>query len=783
MRIFQYRSTKKTVLVLVLLLFLVVSLISFLSYRVAANRLKYESTDTHMALLSQIDHKMELILKSIDKETIRMFDNGDVKSFFDSGMTEQQSLNNAYRLNAYFGQFVNAEEYIYSIDLYSYVRKQLFSGSALKEDTTSANYDWIRQFAQFDGYLRWLPTRKLSLNNSDFPIYRNVVTLVRTYPLIHSPGYRRGAIAIHIKEEELYHLLTDADNKSLGDTFMLDPNGLMVSSAVKSMLGQDRSQDDSMARVLKESKEGYFQATVNSEPSSVFYVTSAYTGWKIVNVVPEIQLNKPLINVRNALIVIAAILFIAAGLLAILFGRWTLNPVNRFAANLTRKLKNHPFYAGMDWKDGNQFAIFENAVSDILTDSERLQKQIKENKPIMKWRLMMEILTDYPAHNRNIGQYMELVGVQLHPNRYIVMSAEFDRKSEIGLIRDLHLYAYALCNVAEELINAESKGAATPWEDGQSAIIISFDDDDDAKHALRAAAVADMLKNFVEEHFKRTVSIGIGREVFDLRNIHISHKQSMEALKYKLVMGNNTIIAADEIQDYSVGGFHRLFAAAEGMIDSIKLQDEEKLLQQMRNWFDSLASSNVPPDIIKQLVVQLMMKAAIVAGEIGVAQEELMPAQNVHETLEQYESLEQIRNFAAGILTGFIEGIRTRRSGREKNKAIENIMRFIQQNYMHSDLSLNYLSGEFHLSVSHLSKMFKDYTGGNFIDYLMEIRIGKSKEKLAGSSEKIRDIAESVGYTNVNSFTRIFKKMTGLTPTEYRERESANRGVQENHTV
>jgi YesN/AraC family two-component response regulator len=73
--------------------------------------------------------------------------------------------------------------------------------------------------------------------------------------------------------------------------------------------------------------------------------------------------------------------------------------------------------------------------------------------------------------------------------------------------------------------------------------------------------------------------------------------------------------------------------------------------------------------------------------------------------------------------------------------------------------------------------MFKDYTGGNFIDYLMEIRICKSKELLAETNGKIRDIAEAVGYANVNSFTRIFKKMTGLTPSEYREAEWAKRSA------
>ncbi|WJH32808.1 helix-turn-helix domain-containing protein [Paenibacillus sp. CC-CFT747] len=775
MSIFQYRSTKRTVAVLLILLFLVVSAISFLSYWVATSRLKYESTNTHIAMLSQIDHKIELMLQAIDKETIQMLANEEVNKFFDHTMTEAESRDNAYRLSGYFTRFVNAGEYVYSVDLYSYDRGQLFSGGAIKEEQTPEDSSWISQFAKYDGYSNWLPTRRVPLSASNFPIYRNVVTLVRTYPLIHSPGFRRGAVAVNIKEEALYQLLSDAKSRMMGDIFILGPNGSLMSGADKSKLGEDMSQVPVLSEVMKGGEEGFFKASPQDVASSVFYVTSPYTGWKIVNIVPEIQLNQPLIKIRNALIIIALLLFLTAGVLAVLLGLWTFHPLNRFLMNLSKKLNAHPLYEGADWGKGNEFARFENAVQNILTDSESLQAQIKESKPIMKWRLLMDLLTNFPRPYGNIEKYMEVVGVHLHSKHFIVMSAEYDRKADVASKRDLHLYAYALCNVAEELINAEGKGAAIEWEDGQCAIILSFDDEDPVKHALRAVAIADMLKNYLQDQFRRTISIGIGCEVHRMQDIHLSHKQSMEALKYKLVMGDNTIIAADDIQDYGFGAFHRLFALTEGMIDSVKVLDEERMSQQLKDWFDKLASSKIPPDTIKQLIVQLLMKAAVVAGEIGVAHEELVPAESMSETLEQYESLEQIREFAARILSGYIEGIRLKRNSREKSESVDKIIKYIQSHYRHSDLSLNYLSDHFRVSVSHLSKMFKEYTGSNFIDYLMEIRIEKAKELLAGSQEKIRDIAEAVGYTNVNSFTRIFKKITGLTPSEFREREWAKK--------
>ena len=116
---------------------------------------------------------------------------------------------------------------------------------------------------------------------------------------------------------------------------------------------------------------------------------------------------------------------------------------------------------------------------------------------------------------------------------------------------------------------------------------------------------------------------------------------------------------------------------------------------------------------------------------------------------------------------GFIQ---QKRSNLERNLAINEIITFIHENYGRSDLSLNVLAGEFKLSIYYLSRIFKEKTGENFIDFITALRVDKAKELLLQNDAKIRDIADAVGYSNSNSFVRIFKKSTGLTPTEFREK-------------
>ena len=100
---------------------------------------------------------------------------------------------------------------------------------------------------------------------------------------------------------------------------------------------------------------------------------------------------------------------------------------------------------------------------------------------------------------------------------------------------------------------------------------------------------------------------------------------------------------------------------------------------------------------------------------------------------------------------------------------IENIKIYMERNYQ-KNLTQEVISYLFYINRSYLSTLFKARTGEKFIDYLNEIRIRKAKELLRSTDRKMYHIAKSVGYDNVKYFFRIFKKKTGQTPEQYREK-------------
>lgn len=98
---------------------------------------------------------------------------------------------------------------------------------------------------------------------------------------------------------------------------------------------------------------------------------------------------------------------------------------------------------------------------------------------------------------------------------------------------------------------------------------------------------------------------------------------------------------------------------------------------------------------------------------------------------------------------------------------IKKANKYIGENYMY-DLTLEKVAEIVFLSPVYLSKIYKKEMGINFIDYVTQIRIERSKELLCNRSLKVYEISELVGYKNLKYFYKIFKNYTGYTPNKYR---------------
>jgi two-component system response regulator YesN len=121
------------------------------------------------------------------------------------------------------------------------------------------------------------------------------------------------------------------------------------------------------------------------------------------------------------------------------------------------------------------------------------------------------------------------------------------------------------------------------------------------------------------------------------------------------------------------------------------------------------------------------------------------------------------------ILTGteaFFTGLDMSRT---ESAVVYSIKTYISENYGSIDLSIMAISDHVKLSSSYVCTLFKSETGITLNQYITEYRLGRAKELLSDPRMRIADIAEAVGYSDSNYFSKIFRKSFGLSPSEFRE--------------
>jgi two-component system, response regulator YesN len=109
---------------------------------------------------------------------------------------------------------------------------------------------------------------------------------------------------------------------------------------------------------------------------------------------------------------------------------------------------------------------------------------------------------------------------------------------------------------------------------------------------------------------------------------------------------------------------------------------------------------------------------------------------------------------------------------------VREAMRYVKEN-LQLPLGLKEVAEHVHLNASYFSYLFKEQTGQTFSEYATRCRIQKAKELLAGTTLAVADISEQVGYQTVKYFIKVFKELSGMSPSRYRRGPGQDDGREE----
>ena len=239
-------------------------------------------------------------------------------------------------------------------------------------------------------------------------------------------------------------------------------------------------------------------------------------------------------------------------------------------------------------------------------------------------------------------------------------------------------------------------------------------------------------------------------------------------IKDRILVGTDRIIEGKEkivVQDYKDYFLHTV-RELENVVENL---DDKRISDIIQEWGTALSKDKE----INGYQIEQSAKALVNSYLLSMQKnnytldEDDNLLKDFMKSIENCISLGEIQELLSGTLEQSLSEYRHKRA-LSGSKPIRDAKEYIRNN-LAGNLTIQEVSEYVGYSSAHFSVRFKQECGITFSDYVMESRIEKSKELLKNTRETIESIAAAVGYSDVKSFTKNFKKYTEVKPSQYRK--------------
>lgn len=269
-----------------------------------------------------------------------------------------------------------------------------------------------------------------------------------------------------------------------------------------------------------------------------------------------------------------------------------------------------------------------------------------------------------------------------------------------------------------------------------------------------------------------TLFLTYGRPVCSLKQIYISYNDAQKLMKRRFFCRFNQHVLCykdmpDETPPYGTG-FIMENTYSQRLSDYIQSGNRQMVLDVLEQLRQTLYCSGLEISSIRHYLedILIQVKSSVIYAYGNLETQFPNHAAIIH-TIEEKYYLYEILEFFTLQFEMYMNAI----GSPTRDSVLDNILQYIRHNYQ-EDLKLSTIAELFGYNSSYLGKIFTRTTGKNFNAYLDEVRIENSRRLLKNDNYKVYEIAQLVGYSNVDYFHKKFRKHTGISPVEYRKTHS-----------
>jgi two-component system response regulator YesN len=271
--------------------------------------------------------------------------------------------------------------------------------------------------------------------------------------------------------------------------------------------------------------------------------------------------------------------------------------------------------------------------------------------------------------------------------------------------------------------------------------------------------------------FNVDLCIGFSKKHDSLGQLHLAYIEATNALQETFYAPESRLFFSGDGKSYGVTA-PKETELIRSILSTLRLKDFTKLTSILSGFFDaSILEKSMNPAAFKQIILRILFEIEfyLIQEENLDNLEDIYVYELILQKVMDCNSVYVLRDLTMDIIQKLI------RSGSHFNGVpmTNSAKKYILENYM-NPIGLAKISEHLGVNNSHLCRLFKEKTGENLTYFISRIRIEKSIELIRNNNLSTDEIAEKVGFPNANYFIRVFKKITGITLSEFKGKQDVN---------
>ncbi len=610
-----------------------------------------------------------------------------------------------------------------------------------------------------DGSDRQIMIRRMSGEHNSIRFTGNYFTSVQL--LLRNGSI--SALVMNLDVSAIHNYLIHSLKDSEEYIQIIDEAGRIVSSSQP----DDFLKTASLPAGLNGTSEGGSWIERNGNRLNV-YTNFTFTGagnWKAVHAIPLDTVFLKVNRLRTVTFVSSAILLAVALVTAWLVSRHIYSPIGKLIGDVKRSVRSAD--VGADPSDSpDELAFLSRTFND-------LDSRWRRSSEVAKDHFLCDLLEREPAlSGQKLGEAFREHRLAVPAASLALIVMRLDRKTDIEGrygAKDVRLMLYAVRNIAMEILSRLGGVDAVELRNDHVALLC---ESEEGTMDRFVAAVKDIQSN-VNQYLHLTMTAVVSPYIETAQELHSEYIACLRESnnRFKLGVGHLFIRHSAEGAE-TAEDFQYPDNVERHLLNELKLGHEEAVRGQFHKFMNAVMTGGYADIRISLLRLLLSIDKTIQLMKLEFS----TPVHGIFPDSDGRTADWETRDdFEASMLELFdrlFAAMRQQSSTNNTQQLIDQLQTIVKENLFDPNLSTKLVAGEVGLSVVYIRQLFKDHTGQSLSDYIADQRIERVKEQLTHTSRSIDEIVLETGFSAINSFYKIFKRKTGITPAQYRKNYS-----------